>query len=128
MVRVADTGRDCRRQARVISFVRRWVARKPRTHRLRPADGTEQQRPGGGLVRVYTPRSASTPTNNSIRPKSKYEPPRVYLSASTAPAIRLTFAEIEHILGAPLPSSARQYRPWWAKEREGTHIHARAWI
>lgn len=42
--------------------------------------------------------------------------------------MQLTFAEIESILGVPIPASARQYRPWWANEEAGTHIHARAWL
>ena len=39
----------------------------------------------------------------------------------------MTFAEIEQILGAALPKSAYRYRPWWANQRAGTRVHARAW-
>ena len=40
----------------------------------------------------------------------------------------MSFVEIERIIGGPLPASARRYRPWWANEQRGTHIHARAWM
>jgi hypothetical protein len=40
----------------------------------------------------------------------------------------MTFADIERVIGASLPASARRYRPWWANEQAGTHIHARAWL
>ncbi|MGQ4834406.1 MAG: DUF7662 domain-containing protein [Candidatus Asgardarchaeia archaeon] len=36
--------------------------------------------------------------------------------------IRLTFDEIENILGFPLPESAKKHRPWWANDR--THVQA----
>ena len=35
----------------------------------------------------------------------------------------MTFAQIERILGVALPNSARRYRPWWANEAAGTHVH-----
>ena len=47
------------------------------------------------------------------RPKgSKYQPLADYLAAQTADEVRLSFAAIEAILGAALPTSAYQ-RMWW---------------
>jgi hypothetical protein len=81
------------------------------------------------LVGGYTPRAATLPTSDAAaRPSSKYEPLRAYLSTCDEPVIRLTFSQIERILQTNLPTSARKYRPWWANELDGTHIHARAWI
>lgn len=59
----------------------------------------------------------------------KYDPLAAYLRASTDPAVCLSFADIERIIGAPLPRSAREHPAWWANEAEGgSHIHARAWL
>lgn len=59
---------------------------------------------------------------------SRYDPLRLYLREHSEPVVRLTFSEIERILGVTLPKSARRYRPWWANEAAGTHVHARAWL
>jgi hypothetical protein len=85
----------------------------------------------------YSPtRNAPGPTATWIsgqdltsrRSTSRYDGLREYLSQRTEPVVRLTFSEIEDIIGGALPASARRYRPWWANERSGTHVHARAWI
>jgi hypothetical protein len=59
---------------------------------------------------------------------SRYDPLRKYLAERTEPVIRLSFAEIERIIGGQLPASARRHRPWWANERSGSHVHASAWM
>jgi hypothetical protein len=64
----------------------------------------------------------------SNRGTSRYENLRVYLAERSEPIVHLSFAEIEKIIGRPLPASARRYRPWWANERSGTHVHARSWL
>jgi hypothetical protein len=38
-----------------------------------------------------------------------------------------TFSQIEQIIGARLPRSARAYRPWWANTA-GSHVQASAWL
>jgi hypothetical protein len=58
---------------------------------------------------------------------SKYEPLAAFLKAKGAGEVRLSFREIEKILGAKLPPSAYQHRPWWANEARG-HVHAKAWL
>jgi hypothetical protein len=37
------------------------------------------------------------------------------------------FDQIERILNDRLPPSAYGYRQWWENEKEGNHVHARAW-
>lgn len=60
---------------------------------------------------------------------NKYEPLKKYLlnlsmhSAETT----LTFDEIEHILGRPLPISARYYLAWWANEKKPNMAQRRGW-
>jgi hypothetical protein len=85
----------------------------------------------------YSPArtAAGTPTTpapaphlTSHRGTSRYEGLRVYLSQRSEPVVRLSFADIEKIIGGSLPASARRYRPWWANEQSGTHVHARSWL
>ncbi len=48
------------------------------------------------------------------------------LSAS-AKEVTLSFEQIERILNDKLPPSAYEYLAWWANEKEGNHVNARAW-
>jgi hypothetical protein len=97
------------------------------------------------LVGRYRPTSQVDPSWNPVPPtgqpgldtsgeervsggSSRYDPLRRYLAERTEPVIRLSFAEIERIIGGPLPASARRHRPWWANERSGSHVHASAWM
>jgi len=45
-------------------------------------------------------------------------------------AVRLTFSEIEEILGRPLPASAYRFSAWWGNEssRKAGHTQAFAWL
>ena len=63
--------------------------------------------------------------------QSKYEQLELYLRA-VSPGTRevtLSFAEIEHILGASLPASAKTHRPWWGNQKDSkTRPQAHAWL
>jgi hypothetical protein len=63
--------------------------------------------------------------------QSKYEPLELHLRA-VSPAtkdVTLSFAEIERILGAPLPASARSHRAWWGNQKDSkTRPQAHAWL
>ncbi len=62
-----------------------------------------------------------------MRP-AKYDPLRRHLEAmSEHGEVRLSFAEIERILGFPLPRSAYAAQPWWSNTRAG-HSQAAAWL
>lgn len=76
------------------------------------------------LVGTYKP----TPRASGRTASSRYQPLHDHLADQTEPVVRLTFRQIERILGASLPDSARKYRPWWANEAAGTHVHARSWL
>jgi hypothetical protein len=76
------------------------------------------------LVGAYRP----TPRVNGRTGGSRYQPLHDHLADRSDPVVRMTFTQIERVLGAELPASARKYRPWWANETAGTHVHARAWL
>lgn len=56
---------------------------------------------------------------------SKYQPLSERLSGHPAGEWRASFAEIEEVLGFPLPKAARSGSAWWNAEAEKPH--ARAW-
>jgi hypothetical protein len=58
---------------------------------------------------------------------SKYEPLPQFLASVGGVAHRMSFIEIERILGFKLPKSAYQHEAWWSNNATG-HSHARAWL
>ena len=58
---------------------------------------------------------------------SKYDALREYLERSGRGTVSMSFEAISDLVGG-LPPSAFKYREWWANEREGRHVQARAWI
>lgn len=61
---------------------------------------------------------------------SVYDPLRRELESTRERTIRLTFSEIEDILGRPLPVSAYKFSAWWGNEssRKAGHTQAMAWL
>jgi len=59
---------------------------------------------------------------------SVYHPLRDYLRLSGRPQVRLTFREIEDILGRPLPASAFRFPACWSNERSGNHVQTQGWM
>ena len=57
---------------------------------------------------------------------AKYDPLERYLSAQPENGCTLTFSQIEEIIGAPLPPSARRHRSWWGND--STHVQALTWM
>jgi len=51
---------------------------------------------------------------------SKYEPLEQYLKSQTATELRMTFADVEALIGTPLPRSAILYA--------SNHVHAQSWL
>lgn len=62
--------------------------------------------------------------------KSVYEPLRLRLLRESNQSLRLTFAEIEAILGRKLPRSAHTFSAWWSNESSMKvgHTQAKAWM
>jgi predicted HNH restriction endonuclease len=60
---------------------------------------------------------------------SKYAPFAEHLGGLSADAARLSFAEIEQIIGASLPESAHRHAAWWANSRtDDSHVWAHLWL
>ena len=59
----------------------------------------------------------------------KYAPLENYLRElpESQSEVTLRFEQIESLLNDKLPPSAYQYPAWWANEKEGNHVNARAW-
>jgi hypothetical protein len=59
----------------------------------------------------------------------KYTPLENYLRdlPESQREVTLGFEQIEGILKSKLPASAYEYWAWWANEKEGNHVNARAW-
>lgn len=55
----------------------------------------------------------------------KYTSLEKMLSSSAQDEVNMAFAELETVLGFPLPASAYNHRPWWAN---GGHSQAFAWL
>lgn len=53
---------------------------------------------------------------------SKYSPLREFLLNQDKQYVKLTFEEIEDIIGSNLSKSAYTYRPWWANDKY--HVQA----
>lgn len=58
---------------------------------------------------------------------SKYEPLPQFLISVGGSAHRMSFAEIERVLGFKLPRSAYEHEAWWSNNATG-HSHARTWL
>ena len=60
--------------------------------------------------------------------RGKYAPLYRFLRARAGQEWRVSFADLETVLGFTLPESARVHRPWWSNQRNaGGHGHALAW-
>ena len=60
--------------------------------------------------------------------RGKYAPLYRCLCTRAGREWRVSFADLEALLGFTLPESARLHRPWWANQRSGGgHGHALAW-
>lgn len=57
---------------------------------------------------------------------SKYEPLRKFLAALDGNLWHSSFADIEKVLGFPLPDSARKHSSWWSNSEQGSSGSA-AW-
>ena len=60
---------------------------------------------------------------------TKYRPLYEYLAASPPEVthIRLTFEQIEMVIGCALPRSAHVHTAWWSNNY-APHVEARAWM
>ena len=57
----------------------------------------------------------------------KYQSLNQHLRDVSAEAVSLSFADIEDLIGAKLPPSARKHAAWWSNNPTG-HVNAQAWL
>lgn len=57
---------------------------------------------------------------------SKYESFKKFLMVSAKDSLRMSFGEIEQVLGFPLPAS-KQYQAWWSNNPTN-NVMTRAWL
>ncbi len=57
----------------------------------------------------------------------KYEPLETFLKQRRPGRWRVSFREVETLLGFKLPQSALKYPAWWSNDETG-HSHAKAWL
>ena len=89
------------------------------------------------FIRWLTKPSVPVSTNSSpinsewskpTMTRSTYDPLKQYLTELDDVSAKLSFSQIERILGRPLPESARRYPAWWSNETSGSHSHSRSWM
>lgn len=91
-------------------------------------------RPGNCRAHYRTSRTIQRLTLYSHRllnppDMNKYHRFAEHLKDSVAGVERFSFAEIERIMGEPLPPSARQHPAWWANSRtRDSHSWAHLWL
>jgi hypothetical protein len=57
----------------------------------------------------------------------KYEPLTEFLRRQSGEVVRMSFAQIERIIGGKLPASAKQYRGWWSNNPNNS-VMTKAWL
>ncbi len=63
----------------------------------------------------------------SAQSSSKYRPLTAHLRAQRGAQVRMSFAEIERVLGAKLPPSATSHRAWWSNNPLN-NVMTKAWL
>ncbi len=57
----------------------------------------------------------------------KYDPLSDYLRRQTAPEIRMSFEQIERVIGSKLPPKAQLHRAWWSNSPSNS-VMTKAWL
>ena len=57
----------------------------------------------------------------------RYQPLTAHLRGQRRDEVRMTFADIERIIGGTLPASASDYRAWWSNNPSNNEM-TRAWL
>ena len=95
----------------------------------RPLEGLVVREAGPGYEAPAGLVDAIIPTEEALGPgDSRYAPLAIWLQSqpSSRDRARLTFEDIEGIIGEVLPPSAHQHRAWWANDT--SHVHAKQWL
>jgi len=92
-------------------------------------EGVAVREAGPGYEVSAQATEAIVPTEEALGPgDSRYAPLAIWLQSqpSSRDRARLTFEDIEGIIGEVLPPSAHQHRAWWANDT--SHVHAKQWL
>jgi hypothetical protein len=65
-------------------------------------------------------------THTQHTPDRKYQPLTEFLRRHPRAVVRMTFAEIERVIGAKLPPSAMRHRAWWSNNAQN-NVMTKAW-
>ena len=57
----------------------------------------------------------------------KYEPLTEYLKKQSTGEVRMSFAQVERIIGGKLPASAQHHRAWWSNNPNNS-VMTKAWL
>jgi|WetSurMetagenome_2_1015567.scaffolds.fasta_scaffold66442_3 hypothetical protein len=58
---------------------------------------------------------------------SKYDPLTSFLAGDGSDEISMSFAQIERVLGFPLPPASRAHRAWWSNNASNS-VMTKAWL
>ena len=90
------------------------------------SEGAEISEAADRAIRLFM--SENSLVIDQSEEQRKYKPLYDYLSQRKEDYLQLTFAEIEEILGFPLPASFSHYSSCWANNENGQHHHCKAWL
>ena len=84
------------------------------------------------LKRRARNEEANAPTSEPAAPRghgmsSAYLSLHTYLANRYSDAVVLTFAQIEDLLGSPLPAPARKDPVWWNSDNHHNFGHSNSW-
>ncbi len=65
-------------------------------------------------------------THTTHTANSKYEPLTEFLLRQSGDLVRMSFDDIEQVIGAELPPSATHHRAWWSNNTEN-NVMTKAW-
>lgn len=57
---------------------------------------------------------------------SKYDALAAHLRGQSGPAHTMRFADIERLIGTPLPESSHTHPAWWGNDRSADSTHSQA--
>lgn len=91
--------------------------------------GLRQRAPQGDSAKALPLPAVKEDQSGSISRTAKYVPLARYLlnAGPSKRNVTMGFSEIEKLIGATLPNSARRHRAWWGNDTS-SHVQASAWL
>lgn len=107
-------------QMEALIQARDWLAVRPRP---------VVARTGSAAIVLGAVQAQATAIAEKTRSEDKYAPLQTWLEDQPADVtqVRVEIAEIERIIGEPLPASASNHRSWWANDSVG-HVQSQTWL